>query len=165
MANNSCIEFKSISFNLHGYNQGENLLKEFCNDLNTYNPDCTCVQEHWLTPSNINKIKNISDNFSFYGISAMERQVENSVLVGRPKGGTGILLNNKWCKFIKFQIIRERFVLLGFESMILASLYLPCLNSVDDENIIIEILSEIEECLNSYPNHFVLLSGDFNATL
>ena len=40
-------------------------------------------------------LQDFSMNYSFYGISAMEKSVSRSVLRGKSFGGAGILLSNK----------------------------------------------------------------------
>ena len=58
-----------ISYNMHGFNQGSNLLEYFFNDLQI---DIILLQEHWLTPDNMYKITNIDKLYSCVGMSAME---------------------------------------------------------------------------------------------
>ena len=90
-ANSSDQSASFISYNMLGFNQGESLLKWFCED-DDLNIDCILLQEHWLTPANLYKMKTFSPNYSFYGISAMELAVSNSVLRGRPFGEAGIFV-------------------------------------------------------------------------
>jgi len=52
------------------------------------------VQEHWLTPANMVSILNFTDNYTVFGISAMERAVSQSVLKGRIHGGVPTLVHN-----------------------------------------------------------------------
>ena len=87
------IPFSFATFNLHGFNQGGSLLSELCS---TYDLDIDCIfiQEHWLTPANLDKIKNYSNSHTFFGISAMEGIIESSVLKGRPWGGGRNFIKN-----------------------------------------------------------------------
>ena len=109
MAESKTKEFTFVSYNLHGFTQGSSLLKSMC-DKDELNFDCICVQEHWLTPTNLYKIKSLSPEYKFYGISAMEKIVSTSVLMGRPWGGAGILLKNNFCKEVIFHKESDRFV-------------------------------------------------------
>jgi hypothetical protein len=74
-------KFKIISFNLHGLNQGELLLKYICDEIK---PDVLFIQEHWLCPDSINKLQSINSDFLVFGISAMDSIVATSILKGRP---------------------------------------------------------------------------------
>jgi len=58
-----------VTLNMHGFNQSSVFLKEICDDQ-LYN--VIYIQEHWLTPASMYKIKNISSNYTCHGISAME---------------------------------------------------------------------------------------------
>ena len=52
-ANNfSTFELKLVSFNMHGFNQGWLAVTSLINDIDV---DIILLQEHWLTPSNLNK--------------------------------------------------------------------------------------------------------------
>src|SRR5664279_3899549 len=72
-----------ISYNLHGLNQGMPGLNDLISKLS---PDVIMVQEHWLTPDNLYKLSNISNDYFVYGSSAMGDCVKRGPLVGRPFG-------------------------------------------------------------------------------
>ena len=61
-----------ISYNLFGLGQGKSLLSDLTRD---YMYKIIFVQEHWQTPANMHKILNFNENFTGYGISAMEGTV------------------------------------------------------------------------------------------
>ena len=103
-------KFSLISYNLHGYNQGSNYLKVLC-EANLGNVDCCFIQENWLTPNNINKLINFSQHYTFFGVSAMETVLLTGVLRGRPWGGVGILMHNKFCKLISKIKTKERYAM------------------------------------------------------
>ena len=48
-----------ISYNVHGFNQGRHGIIEL---ISTLEPDAILVQEHWLTPDNLYKLSEISDD-------------------------------------------------------------------------------------------------------
>lgn len=79
-----------ISYNLHGFNQGRHGLMEL---ISTLQPDAIMVQEHWLTPDNLYKLSEISDEYFDFGSSAMNEGVSTGPLIGRPYGGTAIFIN------------------------------------------------------------------------
>src|SRR5688572_18550891 len=82
--NHNCNSYtlKINSYNMHGFCQGSSFLDLICNDINP--PDLIFLQEHWLPPANIYKLNKFHTNFLHYGISAMEKEVERSILRGRP---------------------------------------------------------------------------------
>src|SRR5277367_2431301 len=111
---------KVVSFNMHGFNQGSSLLKDLCNPVDMF-CDIILVQEHWLTSDNMIKLNNFSTLYSFYGISAMEQVVKNSVLKGRPWEGVGVLVKNNLSKSISFSLLKERFVIIVVGKIILVN--------------------------------------------
>lgn len=167
MANNLLSNFSVISYNLHGYNQGSSLLNCICSSDNEWNImfDCILIQEHWLTPCNLYKLVKFSKQYSFFGISAMEQAVSVSVIKGRPFGGVGILLKNKFASKIEFYKTSERFVICVFQHFVVISLYLPSVITESDFDTVVEIFDEIENVLQSYPNHKIICGGDYNAIL
>ena len=99
------------SYSAHGFNQATPLLSSLCNSKDTFNSSsCIFLQELWLTPDNMYKIDKFSDNYMFYGISAMEHKVSTSVLIGRPSGGVGVLVKNSLAKLIRYNETCERFI-------------------------------------------------------
>jgi len=81
-----------VSYNIRGFNQGI----EVVNDLvNSDPPDIILLQEHWLTPVNLSLIvEKIQSHYSFRK-SAMSDRLTQGPLVGRPFGGTSILIKNE----------------------------------------------------------------------
>ena len=51
------------------------------------------VQEHWLYPSTLCKLNNISSEYVFFGSSAMVEELYTGSFYGRPYVGTAILIN------------------------------------------------------------------------
>ena len=86
--------FSLVSYNCHGINQGSPMLSQLCN-VTEFNADIICLQELWLTPSNIHRIESFNQGYSFYGRSGMEDSVSCGVLKGRPFGGVGILVKKR----------------------------------------------------------------------
>jgi len=74
---------KILTYNMHGFNQGEEFIK-CMNNLNTH--DIIFIQKHGLGSDNINKFNRFS-NFDFSGISAMAEATKCDVIHGRPAGG------------------------------------------------------------------------------
>ena len=104
--------FSIISMNLHDLKQGLPVLNHLAEI-----PDPTAfilTQESWLTPANLYKLNNFSSVYSGFGVSAMEKAVNNGILRGRPYGGVSTLVKADLCKFVSQVKCRERFVILNF---------------------------------------------------
>jgi len=80
---NSVSAINIVSYNMHGFNQGYPLIE---NLINSVKPGIFLLQEHWLTPANINQFDRFPNYFSF-GSSAMSKSTELGMLYGRPFGG------------------------------------------------------------------------------
>jgi len=85
---NFCVD----SYNMHCYNQGSCLIR----DVICYRaPDVIMFQEHWLTPHNMSRFDKDFPNYHLFGSSSMELSVEEGPLIGRPFGGTAVLVKNE----------------------------------------------------------------------
>ena len=51
----NCSEISFVSFNMHGFNQGFQTVRDLIFDRK---PDVFMLQEHWLTPCNLIKFEN-----------------------------------------------------------------------------------------------------------
>ena len=107
---------------MHGFNQGQTAVKEL---IERESPDIFMLQEHWLTPANLCKFDMFSDYFSF-GCSAMTKQVESGLLVGRPFGGVIIMVKNDLRNITKTVHCDERYAVLTVSNYVFISVYMPC---------------------------------------
>jgi len=57
------------------------------------NLDVVLVQEHWLKPDQIFSLS-INVNYTRYGVSAMETQVKQGIVKGRPNGSLATYIRN-----------------------------------------------------------------------
>ena len=156
--------FTVASYNCHGWNQASAFLSRMC-DSNDLNCDCIFLQELWLTPANLYKVETFSDNYTFYGKSAMEKAVSISILKGRPFGGVGILLKNNLCKMVLFVKCLERISIVALNDTLFISVYLPSGRSQFEIDIISKKLAEIEGTISIFPNHKLVWCGAFNLDL
>lgn len=150
---------------MHGFNQGRSVLDSFCLGEQY---DVLFIQEHWLTPDKMNKILSFSDNYTGFGISAMEDKVKSGIFQGRPFSGTSVLINNKLIKFVKNVICRDRFVIFCLNDIAFVNMYLPCKsNTKTDEylNVLIDTLDQISGHLTSISPKFIIAGGDVNTDL
>ena len=58
-------------------------------------PDVVFLQEHWLTPSNLDEFSVDFPSHFCFGASAMFNAVETGILRGRPFGGVMVLLKRE----------------------------------------------------------------------
>jgi len=67
---NSIDSIRIVSYNMHGFNQGQPAVDEM---ITNDNIDMFLLQEHWLTPSNLHKFDERFDNYFTFGCSAMAK--------------------------------------------------------------------------------------------
>ena len=107
--------YKIISFNMHGFEQGNLILTHMCNDLLF---DIIYIQEHWLSPDNLYKLCTISDRYICVGVSALENKLSTSVLYGRPYGSVSILINDIYKASLRIIKCAERYVLIALGGVV-----------------------------------------------
>jgi exonuclease III len=150
-----------ISFNMHGFNQGCETVKELIDDNN---PDVFLFQEHWLTPANLCKFDIFSDYFMF-GSSAMSTVIESGVLVGRPFGGVAMLIKNTLRNETRTIHCSERYAVIKIRNYVIISLYLPCIGTDNRLLICQDLLDEMWSLREQYDNCECIIAGDFNVDL
>ena len=151
-----------LSYNMHGYNQGVLTLKDCIakSDIGVI-----MVQEHWLTPANLNRFNIDFTDYYAFGSSALGEAVSSGPLYGRPYGGTMILLKNNLLPMSNCIYASERFVIIKVGDIICINVYFPCVGTVDRQFICEEILSDILAWRYKYPECGCVLGGDFNTDL
>jgi hypothetical protein len=105
------------TYNMHGFNQGSNLLSNLCAELE-FNTDVILLQEHWLTPDNMYKVINFGNRYLCFGMSAMEQAVSRSILYGRPYGGVCILIKSSLANMITYHKCDERYAIVALSLFI-----------------------------------------------
>jgi len=154
--------FVVISYNLHGYNQGRSGLVEL---VSTLKPDAIMVQEHWLTPDNLYKLNQISDDYVVFGSSAMADSVRSGPLYGRPFGGTAILVNKRHFTRVVNLLSCDRYTAVKVANWLLITVYMPCSGTIQRDLLYGDILHELQLLLDAHPNCSWLIGGDFNTNL
>ena len=152
------------SFNMHGFNNGFHYLQEL-----TAVHDIIFIQEHWLMKDDLCKINKLNDKFIFYGKSAMEDKCASGVLVGRPFGGVGVLVNKCLDSCVKLcgvddngRVIAIRFTCNG-KLIVCFGLYFPCFDNKNNYiEKLLDIMGFISSVLDQYPGSIPILLGDFN---
>ena len=153
---------KVISYNLHGFNQGFIGIKELMSKIE---PDIIMVQEHWLTPDNLWKLNTLSDNYFVFGSSAMAASVSAGPLVGRPFGGTAIIVNKKHISATKNIISQDRFTAVKVHNWLLITVYMPAVGTPQRDILYSDTLCELQALISQYPTDNCLIGGDFNTDL
>lgn len=160
MANN----LSFISFNMHGFNQGVNVLTRLCSESDL-NSDVILIQENWCSPQNMPKILNFSNRYIGFGISAMEKSLSQSVLRGRPFGGVCTLIKATFKNLIKFHMCSERLTVVLIDKYLCINTYLPKIKNDVDLCTVQAVFAEIESVVALFPDAVLIWGGDFNVTL
>jgi len=98
----------TVSYNLHGYNQGSLGIKEL---IATVQPEVIMVQEHWLATDNLVKLNALSDDYFVFGLSAMNDCISTGSLVSRPLiGGTAFIISKKCISVTNCLVTQDRYI-------------------------------------------------------
>lgn len=166
ITNNSQLDLCNLSiatYNMHGYNQGSTFLKEMCT-VGSF--DIIFIQEHWLGPSNLNKILCISENYVGFGISAMESVLSIDFLRGRPFGGTCILVKKSLSNCCRNIDVFDRAVSVIVCDVLFINAYMPCEDgSVKNLDSLHEILANLSSIIEQSEYEFIAFGGDMNVNL
>ena len=154
-------DLKIVSFNIHGFNQGQVAITEMIDSLS---PDVFLIQEHWLTDANINKFDIFTDYFSF-GCSAMNRQTESGILVGRPYGGVIALIKNVFRHQTTTVHCDDRFLIVTIANYLLVNVYLPCKGTANRTELCDSLLCDIWSWRERFMNYECIIAGDMNTDL
>lgn len=154
--------FVIISYNLHGYNQGCHGVKDL---ISIISPDIIMMQEHWLTSANLYKLNSLSMDYFVFASSAMNECVDSGPLIGRPFGGTAILILKKYAPSTITLVSSERFTAVKLFNWIFVTVYLPCVGTGNRDIVYHDVLADVDILISSHPNSHVMIAGDFNTDL
>jgi len=70
-------------------------------------------------------IEYFSPSYSAYGISAMIKAAETSILGGRPYGGVSTLIHKDYVYLVKYVFSDARYVVIIFDNFVLVNVYFP----------------------------------------
>jgi len=128
--------------------------------------DMIFIQEHWLIPSELYKIKLLSNEYVLFGKSAMDDILSCGMLRGRPFGGVSILLKQSLLSAVKDSVVDSRFVILFFNNWAFINVYCPCDDSSQlSIDILIEMLDSIEHSILQHNCTNIVFGGDLNTNL
>jgi len=154
-------KLKVTSFNLHGFNQGCSAVNEL---IESVNPDIFMLQEHWLTPSNLNKFDTFTDYFTF-GCSAMAKSVESGMLKGRPFGGVITMIKNKLRKISETIFCSDRCAIVRVANLLLVNIYLPCVGTDDRLLISQDLMAQVFAVCDQFTSCEYIIAGDYNVNI
>lgn len=144
-------EVNICSFNMHGINQGEEMVITL---LNEYNIDCLFLQEHWLSSDNLYRLCSMNPNYLCFGVSAMDNVLENGVLFGRPFGGVATLIHDSFKHSIVNHKCSDRYNILSIGNVTLVNVYVPSNVKVSEIDIITEMWEDIHLILDTLDYKF-----------
>jgi len=113
----------------------------------------------------LHKLSEISYDYFVFGSSAMNESVSSGQLIGRPFGGTTIIINKKHIRSSLNLISRDRFTAVKIANWLLVNVYMPCVGTAQREFLYSDMLSEIDALISSHPSCYSLIGGDFNVEL
>jgi hypothetical protein len=125
--------------------------KVVINDLiASISPDIFMVQEHWLTLDGLYKLNDISENYVVFGSSAMNTCINSGPLVGRPFGGTAILINKKHVQNLAYITSGERYTVIKLYNWLFINIYMPCAGTLQRDLLYCDLLSELQSVIHSH---------------
>ena len=151
-----------ISYNMRGFNSGCEMIRDL---ISASDVDIFMLQEHWLTPANLSRFDDYYPEYVCFGSSAMHACVEQGVLRGRPFGGVMTLVNRRLQNIARVVCAEERYVIVIVGDMLLINVYLPCAGTADRQFIYDEVFCNLVSWIDNYPDHTLILGGDFNVDL
>ena len=77
-------------YSMYGFDNGYTTLTELYNSF-----DIIAVEEQWLAPYNLDKLRNFDSNFNCLCWSSMPDKTQLGLNTGRPFGGIGVLFNKR----------------------------------------------------------------------
>jgi len=150
------------SFNMHGFYQGFSVIEYL---IKSDAPDIFLLQEHWLTPANMDNFDKYFPDFFTFGCSAMSKQVDSGPLCKRPFGGVVTLINNRLHSITKTIFCDKRYSTVHVANYLIVNVYLPCVGTSDRLLICEHILDNVLAWRDRYSTCEFIIAGDFNVDL
>lgn len=159
---NIAYDLSFVSFNMHGFNQGSHTVRDLALSKQ---PEVFLLQEHWLTPANLDKLHELLPQYLCFFSSAMRSSVESGLLYGRPFGGVAMLINRKLEKCTKILCSADRYIVVSIGDSLIINVYLPCVGTADRMDIIESVVCDLNDWIQRYNDRTVIIGGDFNTDL
>ena len=142
----------------HGLNQGIVGVHELMTIL-----DPEVIQENWLSSDNLFKLSDISNEYFAFSSSAMDDCLSIGPLVGRPFGGTAILVKNTPAAVTISLICSEGLTAALVADWLIINVYMPCVGT--NNRLYSDIVQEIQQLINDYPDYCCLIGDDLKVDL
>ena len=142
---------------MHRFHQGCPVLDDM---IDLFNPDVLLLQEHWLTPANLNKFDSHFTNYFSFGCSAMSTIVQTGMLRGRPFGGVISLVKNSLRSITHTIHCDDRFAIIKIGNCLSALRWIYYREIVCED-----LLSEVDVWCQANSDCNVVIAGDFNTDL
>jgi len=94
----------------------------------------------------------------------MDFSNKKKILVGRPYGGTAILLKCNLSTYAELVFITDRVVVIKIYNYIIINVYLPY-KSLTSREKIDNILSELSGIISMHPGYHLIFGGDLNCNI
>ena len=118
-----------ITYNMHGFNQGKELLKE-----------------HWLHPDLLYYLSKLSTAYTCFSSSGMADVVSTQILLGRPFGGVAIMVKNSLLHHCKLLLSTEMLI-----AILVGSIYFSCFSKNNYKELTLDIISQIRSLIEIKP--------------
>ena len=115
-------QLRIVSYIMHGFNQGRVVVKDLTTGSHL---DVILLQEHWLTPANLNKFDQCFDNYFTFGCSVMANAIDAGIIKGRPFGGVISMISNDLRKYTATIACSDRYTVIKVYNLIIINLYKP----------------------------------------
>ena len=160
--NRNTMSLKVVSFNIHGFHQGCTVIDDLIDEIK---PDLFLLQEHWLTPSNLNTFEHRFSDYFPFGSSAMSTCLESGMLRGRPFGGVITLVSKTLRNYTSTIHCDERFNIVKVFDRLLINVYLKCSGSNNRLLVCSVLLADIWSWRERYSDCECVIARDFNTVM
>jgi len=141
-------QLKILSFNMHGFNHGRAVSEDLINDPH---PHIFLLQEHWLTPANLNKFDQCFSNYLNFGSSAMVNSVSAGILKDRPFGSVISMISNDLRHYTETISCSDRNTIIKICNLIIINIYIPCVGTIDIVSICNDLIADVWLWREQYP--------------
>ena len=95
----------------------------------------------------------------------MDDCVRAGPLIGRPFGGTAMLINKNLMAVTNIIVSKDMYTVIKIAIWLLINAYMPCAGTDDRYVLYCEILSELQDIIDNQPDCDILMCADLNVEL
>ena len=151
-----------ITYNMHGFNQGAELLENYCSNAKA---DFMLLQEHWLSSDVLYKLDNLAHGYSCFSVSSMDSVLETCLLRGRPFGGLAILVKENHHSCCALIASNDRLIAIVYNDILIINVYFPCSSRLSFKDETLDLLVQMQDLIDNFDGDKVIIGGDLNCTL